>query len=213
MKDLFGNEVMSTTGGSYSYQCTALDKLRIEYNKYPDLVWYGIQDEDSHFRAHMTKDKVFIFYTGDAQKLLERTDLKIGTATQPDWPEPTGLGILCPWGKPRKEPCVFKRKRNGRDIFWVKDVKRWQSKRPFNELWGTSKKGRYALACIKHLVVNGRFPLPDSPQKTTLKEEIAGSDIKLHSNDQKIQIKCDWPASRTGNLYLQTAEFNPFKHK
>jgi len=65
----------------------------------------------------------------------------------------------------------------------------------------------------------GMFPLWARAKESDLaKLQIEGTDVLL-VGEWRIQVKCDFYAgdgshpSATGNLFLQTAELNPFKHK
>lgn len=79
----------------------------------------------------------------------------------------------------------------------------------------TTIKGEKAVAVVARLLQIGYFPLPVDPRVILDADlQIAGTDIIVQAK-YRIQVKCDYEGGEgmicTGNLYLQTAEINPFK--
>lgn len=84
----------------------------------------------------------------------------------------------------------------------------------FSEGDNTSAKGEKAVLVVAKLLRYGWFPLPVDPQIIEDADmQITGTDINVHAKF-KIQVKCDYKGGEgsgcTGNLFLQTAEINPF---
>jgi len=168
--------------------------LEISYN----LIKYGIFEEKSDIRAHVTYQKVFVFKTKELINLLllKGNELPEAIAYQPNYDEPTAKGKLV-------KPKMIKDIRELNFMTWNE----WN----FNEKWTTTEKGKWAIRCVIELIKIGRFPFwLETKQTDNVKIDIQGTDI-LVVMDQKIQVKCDYPAFKTGNLYIQTHELNPHK--
>jgi hypothetical protein len=74
-------------------------------------------------------------------------------------------------------------------------------------------KGTKAVAIVRYAIVNGLFPIAMQAEEVSERDlQISGTDI-IVSAKAHIQVKCDYKGGEggTGNLYLQTAECNPFK--
>jgi len=81
----------------------------------------------------------------------------------------------------------------------------------FRESDNTTQKGNKAVYCVKEMLKKNLIPVAFHIQEVTDRTmQISGTDI-LVSARYKIQVKCDWRAGDTGNLYLQTKERNPLK--
>ncbi|MEN6569026.1 MAG: hypothetical protein ABFC18_03335 [Rikenellaceae bacterium] len=164
------------------------------------LVRYGIFEEDSDIRAHVSDKRIFVFKTTNGVEAINKyylgkTDLIY--AKQPNYIIPTGAGYLV----------------KHTDITDLRILKyeSWEGWDLWDKTWGTSLKGKWAVDCVRELLKIGRFPLwIEARQTNDVKIDIEGTDILITMN-QKIQVKCDYPAVKTGNLYLQTHESNPYK--
>lgn len=164
-----------------------------------DLIKYGIFEEKSDIRAHVTYQKVFVFKTKELINLLRLKGdefIKV-PAYQANYNKPTAFGYLV-------KPIMIN---DIRELHF----KTWNEWNNFDEKWITTKKGKWAIRCIIELIKIGRFPFwLEAKQTDNVKIDIQGTDI-LIVMDQKIQVKCDYPAFKTGNLYIQTHEINPHK--
>jgi hypothetical protein len=167
-----------------------------------DLFEYGIQNEESDIRAHVsvTNKSIYVFQTMRGIEAIKKHSPPIRTATQP------GAN-----GKPTAEGWLV-------DIDWIIDLRclnfktwRWDK---FSEALSTSEKGKIAVECVIEILKMGRFPLWINAKDEDRRDiQIKGTDILLFCH-QRIQAKCDWRAGKkplgTGNLFLQKAERNPF---
>jgi hypothetical protein len=79
----------------------------------------------------------------------------------------------------------------------------------------TGTKGQKAVYVVHEMLKRGLIPIKQNIETITEQDmQISGTDIIVHSNI-RIQVKCDWKAGTkelggTGNLFIQTAECNPF---
>jgi hypothetical protein len=95
----------------------------------------------------------------------------------------------------------------------------WFAKLDIRENESTSMKGAKAIKVVKGLLNKGWFPL--LPVTVTEVDDthlqISGTDIHVDLQVKvSIQVKCDYKGGLpkppgTGNLFLQTAECNPFR--
>ena len=163
-----------------------------------NLYKYGIFDEDSDIREHVACNKaVYVFKTQECINALSNNEFKIRYAYQPGYRSATAQGLLV---KPKFIKDI-------RELFY----KSWNGWEHFDNNWGTTMKGKFAVRCVLDLLKIGRFPLwIEAEQTKDTKIDISGTDILLVM-DKRIQVKCDWPAGDTGNLYIQTHEINPLK--
>ena len=163
-----------------------------------NLYEYGIFDEVSDIRAHVASNKIiYVFKTKNCVSLLKEQSFKQVHAYQPGYDYPTAKGYLV-------KPNLIEDMRQLKYISW----NGWEH---FSEDWDTTMKGKFAVRCVLDLLKDGRFPLwIEAKQTNDIKIDISGTDILLVM-DKKIQVKCDWPAGKTGNLYIQTHEINPLK--
>jgi hypothetical protein len=163
-----------------------------------ELFEYGICTESSDVRAHVSvcDRTVYVFETKNGIRAIEEHDPPIVTATQPGAKGPTASGWLV-----RFE--------------WVSDLRRlkfysWPSWGMFTSSLSTSEKGALAVRCVIDIMKIGRFPLWfDAAEADQPEIQIQGVDILVFAN-KKIQVKCDYRAGDTGNLFLQKSERNPF---
>lgn len=170
----------------------------------PDyLVEYGILNERSDYRAHVCvlAETVYVFPTRSAIKAIQSGKYDGKPAYQPGYNKPTAWGFPVPV----------------RDLervipLWAKVTIQAAA---FCEDDSTSVKGDKAVKVVAALLKAGWFPLPVNPKIISDAEmQITGLDIYVRA-ECRIQVKCDYKGgvgrSCTGNLYLQTAEINPFK--
>lgn len=165
-----------------------------------ELFEYGIQNEDSDIRAHVSvvNRTIYVFPTRNAVKAIAEKCPKEAPAYQNGIKGPTANG----WPTPIK---------------WIEDIREvkfhsWSGWNEFSPILSTSKKGQLAVRCVSEALKLGRFPLWIKNAKEIADRTIQrrGTDILLFCQ-QKIQVKCDYRAGETGNLYLQKAERNPNK--
>ena len=166
------------------------------------LVEYGLEHEKSDLRAHVavSSDVVYVFSTARALSVINANDYREHLV----WSDVNGerivtaAGLLVPIAdiKPRVIKC-------GDLIASVNFVS--------GGYLTTSDKGRKAQLVIKKLLIAGRFPLPTSPKiVTNAQMQRDGLDLVVEGR-WRIQVKCDWRAGETGNLFIQTRETNPLK--
>ena len=166
------------------------------------LVEYGIQQEKSDIRAHVSVIgmAVYVYPTAEGIAVIGRPDYKkVSVMTQG---VVTAEGFLVP---PRDIPHC-------RMIELPATV--MQAAR-FNEGDNTTEKGRRAVSVVKWLLKAGMFPLWLSSEIIQDHEmQVDGTDILVRL-DTRIQVKCDWRGGDrsgcTGNLFIQVAECNPFR--
>lgn len=167
-----------------------------------ELVNYGIREEESDIRAHVSVQGkvVYVFPTQEALTIIETRQYK-SVAVYTNGIQ-TARGFLVP-------PDDIKHCQEVCPPFHV-----WQAIR-FCDHDTTSAKGEKAVNVIRWLLRAGRFPLwLESQIIKDYEMQVKGTDILVRL-DTKIQVKCDWKAGDrpgcTGNLFIQTAECNPFK--
>lgn len=164
-----------------------------------ELVEYGIQSEKSDIRAHVcAKDKtVYVFPTANGLEAIRRYAPLLRPATQPGVDGITALGWLV-----KKE--------------WIMDLRiirfHWRWWGHFKPNFSSSRKGKFAVACVRESMRRGYFPIWfDGIEEENLDVQIAGTDILIFAH-KRVQVKCDYPISDTGNLFLQKAECNPLNY-
>jgi len=166
----------------------------------PPLVEHGIFTENSNIRAHVspTAREIFVFKTADMVKEITENKYVIRPAFQNGVNGKTADGYLVPW-----KPLLFIRTVQGAKTQW------WQN---FAETDSLTVKGQKAVKLVSYAIKAGRFPLWANPEEVKdIKIDIAGTDITV-SGKWKIQVKCDYNAGITGNLYIQFEECNPLKN-
>ena len=174
------------------------------------LVEYGIQTEDSDWRAHVCVNagKVYVFPTKLAVPLVGNgmhRVIPVRTLINGRWIV-TAQGCAVPaLSIPRVVPV---------------GAKHFIDKAHFNSEDSTTIKGEKAVDVVQALLRVGWFPLPwDTSIIDDIEMQRNGLDIVV-SGKHRIQVKCDFnggePADRprvTGNLFLQIAECNPLGAK
>lgn len=167
-----------------------------------DLVDYGILNEQSDLRAHVSVVGKCI-YVYPTKRGIEAIETGIYTM-RPAYTGnlQTANGYLVP-------PTGI---RDMRVIPFSDELFRAIN---FMQTDTTSQKGSKAVRIVKRCIITGNFPFmvnPEIIQDTDL--QIQGLDIVVRMK-ARIQVKCDWRAGNTpgcsGNLYLQVAERNPHK--
>jgi len=162
------------------------------------LFEYGIFQEESDIRAHVSNRTIYVFKTSEVIKCLTKYKFRQVPAYQPGYDKPTAMGYLV-------QPDKINDIRKLKFVSWYG----WDS---YSEDWSTTVKGNWAVECVIELIRIGRFPFWIEAKQTQDKViDIKGTDVLICMN-QKIQVKCDYPAIKTGNLYIQTHEINPFKN-
>lgn len=161
------------------------------------LVPYGIQNEGSDYRAHVspTARAVFIYRTKagidaiNSGKYVNKPAKQGGITTARGYP--------VPW----------------KDIKGIKRVGIPESiwkKANIQKDDGLGAKGAKAVKVVCWMLNNGLFPLSASHEVVEEAEmQIKGLDIIVKMR-ARIQVKCDYATGETGNLYLQVSECNPF---
>ena len=164
-----------------------------------ELFEYGIHVERSDVRAHVSPlDKtIYVFQTFQGLRAIQENDPPLVPGYQLGVKGRTAEGWLT-------------------KIEWIKDIRRlrfhsWDGWNRFSSAALTSQKGELAVECVVALMRAGRFPLwLDCSEDDRVNVQLAGTDILIFAR-KKIQVKCDYPAGRTGNLFLQKAERNPLR--
>ena len=169
------------------------------------LMDYGIQNEVSDFRTHVTGAMyTYIFPTANAKSLTARAEhvglKKVSVFTR---------GIETAQGYPVP-------------ISWIEGLQEilipqqiWDRFRIHDKM-DTSKKGMLATSIVVELLKNDMVPLPVRLNHADSKAfQVSGTDILINAS-LRLQVKCDLPGGQkryggTGNLFIQTAECNPWK--
>jgi hypothetical protein len=173
--------------------------MSIPYVSSPPLVPYGIHNENSDFRIHVSivNRKAYIYPTKKGIEAIRKYNPKEVPVKS--------KGIVTAKGRILRpdqiEQCL------SIDLFprwdgWVSIEQQEHSLNP-------SIKGQWAADIVKlafeRLGVQMKIV-------TNVSEQISGIDM-LAPNTKRIQVKCDWkagPYPGTGNLFLQEWECNPF---
>jgi hypothetical protein len=166
-----------------------------------DLAEYGILQENSHIRAHVsvTARCVYAFRTRCAIDAVSTGKYPKRQAYQPGINGATAAGFIVPVNDIE----------DVRRVVW-NDVQWWTY---FQPDMTTTQKGALAVRVVQRTLERGLFPLWLSGVSEVGKElDIQGTDI-LINGVWRLQVKCDYNAGDggTGNLYIQTAERNPLK--
>ena len=168
-----------------------------------DLVEYGIQNENSDIRAHVSvmNRAVYVFKTAAGRAAIDRYNPKRRSASQPGADGVTAIGWLV---KPE----------------WIDDLRTlrfesWPRWSEFKPGMSTVEKGNLAVACVIECIRRGKFPFwLETKECETVDIQVAGTDIVVAAN-VRIQVKCDRRSGPqplgTGNLFLQQYERNPLK--
>lgn len=173
----------------------------------PDFLYpYGIQTEQSDIRAHVAvlARRILVFQTTEMLKLIEQKFYRNTFAFQDGINQPTAQGYLV---SIKDIPDL--RILNFQSYDWDSFPTRMAD---------TSSKGKAAVVVVCELLRLGRFPLwIEAEEETDSAFQIKGTDIII-TTKKLIQVKCDycageksWASGCSGNLFIQTAESNPFK--
>jgi len=163
-----------------------------------NLFNYGIQNEQSDLRAHVSvcNSTVYVFPTEAGQDVIKSGKYKARAAYTGQ--VQTASGFAIPVGDIRAMKSV----KIPNDIFFAAR---------FDERDNTSAKGNKAVFVVSEMIKRGELPIIATPGEITDKDlQIQGTDI-LVTAKCRIQVKCDWRAGQTRNVYLQVAERNLFK--
>lgn len=168
------------------------------------LIDYGIQNEGSDIRAHVCvlAQTVYVYPTICGVKAMQSGKYVGRPGKQHGYDKPTSWGYLVPSMEIAR--CV--------PISVTSMIEAFD----FSPEHDTSTKGAKAVALVAKLLKIGWFPLPVDPQIIEdAQMQISGTDINVDAKF-RIQVKCDYTGGGvkprcTGNLFLQTAEINPFK--
>ena len=164
-----------------------------------ELFEYGIHTERSDVRAHVsgTNKCVYVFPTKNGVEAIKRHSPPLRSAGQPGVMGRTAEGWLV---KPE----------------WIDDMRvlrfhSWPDWECYSETMSTSEKGKLAVRCVVEAMRLGRFPFwLDASEDERENVQISGTDILVFCR-KRVQVKCDWRAGTTGNLFLQRAERNPLR--
>lgn len=165
------------------------------------LVNYGIQNEESDLRAHVSVSNaaIYVFPTHCGVEAIQH---RPQSTMRPAYTGQTvtAMGYVIPI----KEIPQVKQIQIPHDLF---------ERAKFSEYDDTSAKGNKAVFVVKEMIKRGLIPVSLKPEEITDKDlQIKGTDIIITATC-KLQVKCDWKAGRTGNLYLQISERNLYgKH-
>lgn len=162
---------------------------------------YGIQSEDSdtHIHVSVCNATLYIFETQRGVEAIKRhPEIGIRKAYQPGVSIATAEG----YAMPIKHIDGMRQIKIPQFIFEEANFLKSDS---------TSDKGRKAVFVVTEMMKRNLVPLSFKIDEITDRTmQIRGTDI-LVSLRHKIQVKCDWRAGETGNVYLQTAEINPLR--
>jgi hypothetical protein len=162
-----------------------------------DLFEYGIQTEVSDIRAHVSvcNKTLYVFPTRNGVEAIARHDPPLRDAGQAGVKGRTAEGWLV-------------------RIEWISDIRKlaflsWPGWSAFGANMTTSEKGALAVKCVRETMRIGKFPFwVDADEDDRENVQIKGTDILVFCR-KRVQVKCDWRAGETGNLFLQRAERNP----
>lgn len=174
------------------------------------LVEYGIQTEQSDLRAHVcvNAQQVYVYPTRYGIEAITKGNFRKVTASQPGAAFITSEGYLVPpgliWG------CLPV------NASWA-----MQKAGPIRYSDVPDRKGEWAVVVVRLLLSRGFFPFWGTPEVIDdIDLQVKGFDLIVTSK-ARIQVKCDFEGGSpyrsgragervTGNLFLQTAECNPF---
>ena len=146
---------------------------------------------------------VYVYPTVCGVNAIELGSYRSVSAKQPGYDAVTAQGYLVPPNEIRR--CLPIPAKD-----FIKAAK-------FDIKGSTSEKGEKAVQVVANLLRIGWFPLPVDPEIISDADmQISGTDINVQAKF-RIQVKCDFMGGKgfgcSGNLFLQTAEINPFKRK
>lgn len=173
------------------------------------LVNYGIQTEQSDYRAHVgyKTQHLFVFSTASAKQVLQKEQRRyeLKNVNSRDM---RGNDICTAKGFPVPLSDIP----SLQEIMIPPDV---YKKHPIILSDPTTIKGVQAVSIVVEMLKRHLILLPIEVHEVTEKTlQIQGQDILVKAN-LRIQVKCDFSAGRkpegSGNLFLQIAECNPFR--
>lgn len=164
------------------------------------LVEYGIRQEKSDIRAHVSVDTNSVYVYGTSEGIEA-----INTGEHRKAPAYTGSmitaeGYLVP-------PDAIK---------GCKRIPIPPGLMSFNKTDSTSAKGDKAVRVVMQMIKDRLIPIAlDVSDITDEMMQIEGTDIIVQAT-ARVQVKCDWRAGHrelggTGNLFIQIAECNPLR--
>lgn len=168
------------------------------------LVEYGIQTEESDYRAHVcfAAGIVYVFPTKSGKDAALSEEYPLRSASQRQLNYPTAQGYIVP---PKKiENCIGVEIPN--DLLGSLCPERYDDE---------TTKGDRAVRTFQAMCMRGLVSLPLLASNVANREaQIQGKDIVITS-DVSVQVKCDYfggpkELGGTGNLFLQVRECNPF---
>ena len=162
---------------------------------------YGIQNEESDLRAHVSvcNATVYTFLPSDAMDAINAHP-----EIQPRQAYQSGVNFATANGYPMPIKYIH-------GIQAIKIPQHVFMDANFMQSDNTSAKGSKAVFCITEMLKRNLIPFAFNIEEVPdRKMQISGTDI-LISAKYKIQVKCDWRVGETGNVYLQTQECNPLK--
>lgn len=177
----------------------------MEISVQPELIDYGIHNEASNIRAHVSVlgQMMFVFPTRCGVAVMR--NFRRAPAYQSGVNGRTAEGYLVP-------PSAISNIR----FIRIHPDRLWG----FDECLSTTEKGTRAVEIVSASLKAGRFPLwMEGEYVTDESIQVTGTDLVVRGT-WKIEVKCDYRASLkkgephplcTGNLYLQVSERNPLK--
>jgi len=164
----------------------------------PELQPHGIRNEDSYIRAHVspTARKILVFRTADMLANINQNNYRTASAGQNGVLGITARGYLVPW---RGLPFIR----------CIESKKPWWNN--FADSQPEGQKGKRAVDVVVMAMTAGKFPFWVEPHIVTdVNIDIKGTDLTVEGT-WRIQVKCDFNAGITGNLFIQFEECNPMK--
>jgi hypothetical protein len=171
------------------------------------LVEYGIQTEKTDYRLHICfgTETAYLYPTVDGANIVKSGRYKQRIAKQQGTDIVTAVGYAVPWDD---IPNIQR-------IEIPPLVMKYAKVKPSDN---TTDKGEWAVKTANILLKRGLFRIEMGSEVIGDKKmQIEGTDLII-SASFRIQVKCDWNGGKssdektgTGNLFLQTAECNPFK--
>lgn len=167
------------------------------------LIDYGIQNDRSHYRAHVAYlvQYVYIFPTESGRLALERNTYREASVTTAGIETAKGFPVPISHIERLQEVLI------PRDVYDRFSIENYMS---------TGEKGRRATYIVADMLRSGLIALPVNVNLAESKAlQISGTDI-LIASQLHIQVKCDYRGGNrqyggTGNLFIQTSECNPFR--
>src|SRR3990167_3667725 len=169
------------------------------------LVKYGIEEEESDYRAHVSAvtKTVFVFETQRAVEYIKTSASCLRQREAWTGDIKTAQGYII---SPNEITSMLEFEIPDDLIPPMGLIRRWS----------TSDKGVWAVNVVKNMFLMGLIRLPLIAMDVTDADlQIRGTDLII-SPRFKIQVKCDLKAGKTelggtGNLYIQTHECNPYR--